>query len=188
MHPWKHFCTITKHRWAVRRGCFRVGLYWRGLVHDLSKYSPTEFLPGAKYYQGTRSPNSQARELLGYSTAWMHHKGRNRHHYEYWTDLDVKTKKYMPVPMPRKFFTEMIMDRIAACKTYHGRNYTNADPLNYLVNSIEGRDTEMMHPQTKAELTYILTMLRDRGEDETFRFIREVVLKGKPILPTEETR
>ena len=78
MHAWKHFCTITKHRWKVRSGCFRVGLYWRGLVHDLSKYSPSEFITGAKYYQGTRSPNSRERELVGYSTAWMHHKGRNR--------------------------------------------------------------------------------------------------------------
>ena len=79
MHPWKHFCTITRHRWKVRSHCFRVGLYWRGLTHDLSKYSPTEFWTGAKYYQGTRSPNSYERELYGYSAAWMHHKGRNRH-------------------------------------------------------------------------------------------------------------
>ena len=84
MHPWKHFCTITRHRWKVCSHCFRVGLYWRGLTHDLSKYSPTEFWTGAKYYQGTRSPNSYERELYGYSAAWMHHKGRNRHHYEYW--------------------------------------------------------------------------------------------------------
>ena len=113
MHPWKHFCTITHHRWKVRSHCFRVGLYWRGLTHDLSKYSPTEFWTGAKYYQGTRSPNSYERELYGYSAAWMHHKGRNRHHYEYWTDIDPKTKVYRAVPMPRKFFVEMVMDRIA---------------------------------------------------------------------------
>ena len=100
MHPWKHFCTITRHRWKVCSHCFRVGLYWRGLTHDLSKYSPTEFWTGAKYYQGTRSPNSYERELYGYSAAWMHHKGRNRHHYEYWTDIDPKTKVYRAVPMP----------------------------------------------------------------------------------------
>ena len=55
MHPWKHFCTITRHRWKVRSHCFRVGLYWRGLTHDPSKYSPTEFWTGAKYYQGSSS-------------------------------------------------------------------------------------------------------------------------------------
>ena len=178
MNAWKHFCTITKHRHVVFRDCFRVGLYWRGLVHDLSKYSPTEFWSGAKYYQGTRSPNSRQRELIGYSTAWMHHKGRNKHHYEYWTDIDPKTKHYRPVPMPRKYLVEMVMDRIAACKIYHGKAYTDADALAYLTCAIETRD-ELMHPQTMRELVFLLTMLRDRGEKETFRFIRDVVLKGK---------
>lgn len=186
MNAWKHFCTITKHRLLVCKHCFRVGLYWRGLTHDLSKYSPTEFRSGVKYYQGNRSPNSREREVVGYSEAWMHHKGRNRHHYEYWTDLDLKAKKYMPVPMPRVFFAEMIMDRIAACKTYHGKNYRDGDSLDYFLHATEAKESSMMHPQTKQDLQIILTMLRDRGEKETFRYIREVVLKGKPIRPLED--
>ena len=111
----------------------------------------------------------------------VHHKGRNRHHYEYWTDIDPKTKVYRAVPMPRKFFVEMVMDRIAACKIYHGSAYTDADALNYLVHAEEVRDGSMMHPDTRRELLYVLTMLRDRGEKETFRFLREVVLAGKPF-------
>ena len=83
MHPIKHFKTITRHRHMVMRECFRVGLIRQGLCHDLSKYSPTEFWQGDKNWQGTRSPNAGAREDVGYSTAWMHHKGRNKHHYEY---------------------------------------------------------------------------------------------------------
>ena len=165
----------------MRQGCFRVGLYWRGLVHDLSKYSPSEFITGAKYYQGTRSPNSRERELVGYSTAWMHHKGRNKHHYEYWTDLDLKTRTYKPVEMPRKYFIEMVMDRIAACKTYHGKDYRDGDALKYLMQSAEGRDTEMMHPQTKSDLTYVLTMLSEKGEKETFRFLRRLRKEDTPI-------
>ena len=58
MKPWQHFKAITKHRWLVMLGCFRVGLYRQGLTHDLSKYSPTEFWTGARYYQGNRSPNA----------------------------------------------------------------------------------------------------------------------------------
>lgn len=181
MNAWKHFCTITKHRWAVRKGCFAVGLYWQGLTHDLSKYSPTEFLRGIQYYQGTRSPNSREREIIGYSMAWMHHKGRNKHHFEYWTDLNIQTRCYAPVQMPRKYFTEMCMDRIAACKIYHGKDYRDGDALEYLMQSLEIRDLTMMHPETKKQLIYILTMLRDKGEKETFRFIREVVLTGKPF-------
>ncbi len=179
MHIWKHFCTITRHRWAVRRGCFRVGLYWQGLTHDLSKYSWQEFYVGAKYYQGTRSPNSRERELVGYSTAWMHHKGRNRHHFEYWTDLNLQTRRYMPVPMPRRYLVEMVMDRIAACKIYHGRAYRDGDALAYLQTAMEAREGELMHPDTRRELEYLLTMLRDEGEQATFRFIRQTVLRGK---------
>lgn len=185
MNAWKHFCTITKHRLLVCRHCFRVGLYRQGLTHDLSKYSWTEFRSGIKYYQGTRSPNARERELVGYSTAWMHHKGRNRHHYEYWTDLDLKTKRYAPVPMPRRYFVEMVMDRIAACKTYHGKNYRDGDALEYLQRSTEAREGSMMHPQTRRELEYVLTMLRDRGEAETFAFLKNVVLKGLPFAETE---
>ncbi len=182
MKAWQHFKTITKHRWLVMCGCFRVGLYWQGLTHDLSKYSPTEFLRGAKYYQGTRSPNAEEREEKGYSEAWMHHKGRNRHHYEYWTDISPVTHAYEPVLMPRKYLAEMVMDRRAACMTYQGKAYTSDSPLKYLLRSKErlllNRE---VHPETMRQLEYILTMLAQQGEEETFRFIRETVLPNKPF-------
>lgn len=183
MKAWQHFWTITRHRHAVLAGCFRVGLYYQGLTHDLSKYSPVEFWNGAKYFQGTRSPNTAEREDRGYSLAWMHHKGRNRHHFEYWTDLDLTTKRYAPVPMPRRYLVEMVMDRRAACLIYQGKNYTDASALEYFLKS---KDRIEMHPQTQRELEYILTMLRDRGEKETFRYLKDSVLKGKPF-PWEET-
>ena len=86
MHPWLHLKTITRHKLLVMHYCFRIGLYKQGLLHDLSKYSPVEFLVGCKYYQGDRSPNNAEREETGLSLSWLHHKGRNRHHYEYWID------------------------------------------------------------------------------------------------------
>ena len=178
MKPWQHFKTITKHKLLVMDGCFRVGLYRQGLLHDLSKYSPTEFWVGARYYQGTKSPNAAERAEKGYSEAWMHHKGRNRHHYEYWTDMSRETGRYESIPMPRNYLVEMVMDRRAACKVYEGKNYTPASALNYLLRSHE---KTLMHPRTVRELTYILTMLRDEGEDVTFRYLREDVLKGKPF-------
>ena len=82
MHPIKHFITITHHRHKVIAHCFKAGIGFQGLFHDLSKYTFTEFRPGAKYYQGTRSPNEKERELFGYSLARIHHKGRNKHHFE----------------------------------------------------------------------------------------------------------
>ena len=183
MKAWQHFKTITKHKILVANGCFQVGLYWQGLVHDLSKYSPTEFRIGAKYYQGTRSPNAAEREDKGYSEAWMHHKGRNKHHYEYWVDLNPQTKRYEAVPMPRKYCVEMVMDRRAACMTYQGKNYTSASPLTYFEKS---RERTFMHPETQKQLAFVLTMLKDQGEKETFRYLKEEVLQGKPF-PWEET-
>lgn len=171
-----HFKTITTHKLLVMGYCFRVGLIRQGLMHDMSKYSPTEFLVGAKYYSGTRSPNAAEREELGYSTAWMHHKGRNRHHLEYWTDYGVKTMDMVGQPMPTKYMVELCLDRIAACRVYNGEAYTDQDPLNYLEKS---RDSTLMHPKTRAQVVEILTMLSERGEKETLRYIREVVLKNK---------
>ena len=178
MKAWQHFKTITRHRWEVRRGCFKIGLYWQGLTHDLSKYSPTEFRVGARFYQGTRSPNAAERDEKGYSESWMHHKGRNRHHHEYWTDMNKATRRYEAVEMPRKYLAEMIMDRIAACKIYQGDKYHDGAPLAYLSKRVE---RDIMHPNTMRQLEYILTMLNDRGEKETFRYIKESVLGGKPF-------
>lgn len=182
MKAWQHFKTITRHRILVCRGCFRVGLYWQGLTHDLSKYSPVEFWNGARFYQGIRSPNTAEREAKGFSEAWMHHKGRNRHHYEYWSDMDMSRRVYAPVPMPRKYLVEQVMDRRAACMVYQGKDYTDGSALAYFMKS---RERELMHPQNRQELEHILTMLRDKGEKETFRYLKNVVLKGKPF-PWEE--
>ena len=184
MKAWKHFCTITRHRLLVCQGCFKVGLYWQGLTHDLSKYTPAEFLVGAKYFQGTRSPNSAERDEKGYSESWMHHKGRNKHHGEYWTDLNLELGHYAPVAMPRRYLVEMVMDRIAACKVYQGKDYTDGSALAYL---LKGRERIRMHRQTQQELEYILTMLRDAGEEKTFAYIKSDVLTGKPF-PWEEEK
>ena len=181
MKAWQHFKTITWHKILVMDGCFRVGLYWQGLCHDLSKYSPTEFLVGARLYQGNRSPNGAEREEKGYSEAWMHHKGRNKHHYEYWTDMSRETWRYEAVPMPRKYLVEMVMDRRAACMVYQGKNYGPDSALKYYLRS---KDRSLMHPKTQQELEYVLTMLRDRGEKETFAYLRRI-LKGEKF-PWEE--
>ena len=178
MKPWQHFKTITRHRMIVMAGCFRIGLYWQGLTHDLSKYSLTEFCNGAKYYQGVRSPNAAEREEKGYSEAWMHHKGRNRHHYEYWTDMNMEKRVYESVAMPRKYLAEQVMDRRAACIVYQGKNYTPGSALAYFMKS---RERELMHPQNRRELEYILTMLKEQGESETFRYLRKSFLKGVPM-------
>ena len=173
MNPWGHFKTITHHKLLVMIYCFRVGLIRQGLLHDLSKYSWTEFRIGAKYYSGTHSPNASEREEIGYSTAWLHHKGRNKHHLEYWMDYSGRDFQMTGQPMPTRYMVELCIDRIAACKVYHGKAYTDADPLAYLNRS---RDAKLMHSRTKAQVVEILTMLAEKGERATLRYIRKEIL------------
>ncbi len=171
----QHFKTITYHKWLVLKGCFAVGLYKQGLLHDLSKYGPSEFLVGARYYQGNRSPNNAEREDIGYSSAWLHHKGRNKHHYEYWIDYSSRGGM-VGVPMPNKYIAEMIMDRIAASKVYLGDAYTDSAPLEYYM---QGTEEIPMHAYTRENLEKLLVMLKESGEKKTFHYIRRVFLKQR---------
>ena len=166
-----HFLTITKHRHEVVRLCFRAGIGFHGLFHDLSKYSPTEFIPGVRFYTGKESPNNGERRSCGYSLAWMHHKGRNKHHFEYWYDYDMVTKKIVPVDMPDRYIKEMCCDRIAASKVYNKENYTTKSPLNYLQKSTA---REKMTETTYRKLLYLLTMLAEKGEKETLKRMRQM--------------
>lgn len=175
-HPIKHFLTITRHRHKVISNCYRAGILWQGLRHDLSKYSPTEFYFGAKFFQGTRSPNEKERETYGYSLAWMHHKGRNRHHYEYWNDYNPQTKQIENVEMPVRFVVEMFCDRVAASKIYNGSAYKDSDPYTYFLR-IKGKNR--MNPKTEELLNFLLEMLRDKGEDETFAYIKKMPKKER---------
>ncbi len=172
MNPIGHFITITKHRHKVIYHCVKCGILKRGLLHDLSKYTPTEFIPGAKYYLGTRSPNEAERNEKGYSSAWLHHKGRNRHHFEYWTDYNMVERRVMPVKMPFIFVVEMFCDRVAASKIYQGDKYTDSHPYDYFER---GKPSRSIHKETSDLLESFLVMLRDKGEKETFKHIKSLV-------------
>ncbi|MCD8390940.1 MAG: DUF5662 family protein [Firmicutes bacterium] len=169
IHPIKHFCTITRHRHKVIYHCYKAGILWQGLRHDLSKYSPSEFIEGAKFYKGDRSPAEASRLIYGYSKAWLHHKGRNKHHFEYWVDYNPALKKNAPIKMPLKYVKEMFCDRVAASKIYQGEKYTEEHPLNYYMN---GLAKASLHPDTARLLDSWLTLLKDEGEDKVFQHIK----------------
>ena len=173
---WGHLSTITHHRHLVIAHAYKAGILLQALGHDLSKYSPTEFIPGVRYYSGHKSPTEGERRTLGYSAAWMHHKGRNRHHWEYWTDLSEKTHRYVSMPMPPRYLAEMICDRMAAGKTYLGKRYHDGAPLAYLRS---GPMKDAMHPSTGEMLERFLIQLRDEGEDAMFAALRRYVHDGK---------
>lgn len=165
-----HLITITRHRNTVIRLCRKVGIGWQGLGHDLSKYGITELRTGAKYYTGDRSPNSAERAEKGYSEAWLHHKGRNKHHFEYWYDYSEKDKKYMPVPMPMRYLLESFCDRIAASKIYLKDKYVDSFPLQYFN---EKGDALLMHPESADKMRSWLTLLAEKGEKEAFSVIKK---------------
>ncbi len=167
-----HFRTITKHRHLVIAHSKKAGILWQGLFHDLSKYSPSEFWVGARYYSGDKSPNEAERLEYGFSSAWMHHKGRNRHHFEYWSDYDTVTHEFVPVPMPKKYIAEMFCDRVAASKIYQGSNYTDKHPLEYFKRGAVKRP---IHPKTALILEDLLTTLAESGEASAFRKIRKML-------------
>lgn len=171
-----HFMTVHRHRKQVLKYCIKAGIPLRGLLHDLSKFSPTEFIPGVLHFQGNRSPNERERELYGYSKAWMHHKGRNRHHFEYWTDYNMETKQLEPVKMPDIYIFEMFCDRVAASRIYNKDKYNDTMPLDYYKRVKHRR---LIEKTTAKKLEFLLTMLQDKGEEATFRYIRRCVRKMK---------
>ena len=164
----KHFKTITKHKFYVMKLCFRFGLYKQGLLHDLSKYTWSEFATGAKYYLGYKSPNSNERDTIGYSSAWLHHKGRNKHHWEFW--VDFTRDGLLPAKMPTRYVLEMFCDRVAASQTYQGSKYKDTFPLAYYEN---GKHSYIMHPQTRRFLEHLLHYLHDYGLDATIKYINQ---------------
>ena len=132
-HAFKHLILVLKHKHKVFINCCKCGLFWRGIVHDMSKFSPTEFFESAKYYAGKHSPITNARIDKGYSKAWLHHKGRNKHHIEYWYD----SQNCEQADMPYKYAVENICDRIAAAKTYHKLDYMPKYVLAYWQRTVE---------------------------------------------------
>lgn len=173
-----HFTTITRHKYEVFKNCARCGIPIQGLLHDMSKYSPTEFFESViNYQEGKRSPNESARETKGYSAAWIHHMGRNKHHFEYWKDYATDgDRKLTPVKMPINYVVEMFCDRVAASKIYNGLAYKDTDPIDYFK---KGKKRRQIHPETERLLMYLLTKLAEKGEKETFAYIRKNIFKYK---------
>ncbi len=162
----KHFHKVNTHRWYVFYYSIKAGIPFRGLVHDLSKYSPTEFIESVKYYDGHKSPIHFARKDLGYSKAWLHHKGRNKHHYEYWEDINEKGR--YGVFIPYKFMVECICDKIAACKAYKGKDFTRNDPLEYWENIDKNRDIKI-HPGIIEFTDIVLNKIAKDGINSTLK-------------------
>jgi len=166
-----HLATISKHKFMVTKYCFKCGMIKQGLLHDLSKYSPVEFWSGVRYYQGFRSPIDAEKEDIGYSLGWLHHEGRNRHHWEYWIDKDYPNRKLIALKMPFNYLLESVVDRIVACKVYNKDNYQDDAAYNFF---LKGRDRYFFNEETKRQLEYLLKYLADNGEEKALHYYKEL--------------
>lgn len=186
----EHIKTIKKHRKVVMKTCFKMGIFWQGLFHDLSKYSKTE-MSIAKWYDGTRSPHDIAREDLGYSPSWYHHKSHNKHHWEYWTDskdAEIINGEYyiktVGVKMPYKYVIEMFCDFVGAGKTYNKDKWTTKSPLNYWNKACKNK--RVMHEMSESLLENLLiTLSKFENEEDFYKWYKEnkAKIKVRYILP-----
>ena len=157
-----HLKTICRHKAVVYRECKACGITWQGIIHDLSKFSMVEFLPSAKYFQGNKSPIEVEKAKIGYSIAWLHHKGHNKHHWEWWTDFDNQGQ-VIANKIPFNYVVEMVCDWIGAGMVYSGEKWTQDEPLNYYNKVRVGR---YFHSDTEALLLRFLETIKDKGLDE----------------------
>lgn len=150
-----HLKTVLKHKYWVWYYMNKCGRGWQGLCHDMSKFSPTEFWESVKYYSGTSSPIDACKKDKGISMAWMHHKGLNPHHYEYWQDnfdYGGEAKE-----MPWKYKVEMICDYLAAGRAYMGKSFTYQAEYNWWLKKLELPRAQ--HQNDKNFITKILGQL-----------------------------
>lgn len=172
----KYLTTVIKHRRYVRQACFKMGIPFLGIVHDLSKFSLKE-MAIAKYYDGKRSPHEVVREQLGYSPFWQYHYHKNKHHWQYWLDIEDYPNKIMPAKMPYKYLIEMFCDMVGAGKAYSQKKWTCHDPLNYYKTRCEGK--RLMHKDSEEMLLLLFIKLDELGEKEFYKWYRNNFRKGK---------
>lgn len=169
-----HLSTINRHRNLVKSMCFKCGMISQGLKHDLSKYSFQEFWPSVRYFQGNRSPITYEKEIKGYSECWLHHKGRNKHHWEYWTDR--KQFNMVAHEMPFNYVLESVLDKIAASKVYKKNNYSIDYPYEFFEKSYE---IHVMNQNNAKQIETLLIYLKDNGEEKTLEYIKQLYKKWK---------
>lgn len=172
-----HFSVICRHKYYVFQNCLVAGMPLTGIMHDMSKFSYIEFMEGVKYYQGTKSPIIACKEAEGYSKGWLHHKGRNKHHYEYWQDNFDQGGKSLQIPF--KYALELVCDYIAAGKAYAGDSFTYQREYEWWLNKL--KKPLAMHKQTKLFITYMLKSMADKNTNRVLNkaYARKVYARAE---------
>ena len=165
----KHLRTIHNHRKHVRRMCFKMGIGWQGIFHDLSKYSIEE-LKMCKYWTGKGSPHQACREAIGYSPSWIHHYHKNKHHFQYWWDED-ELGRTIPIKMPYKYVIESFCDMVGASKAYNPKSWEPKMLYNYWVDKCE--DKRIMHKESEYLVMKLIWNLYENGEERFLAWYKQ---------------
>lgn len=157
---WSHFNYTTRHKFYVMIECFKRGLILRGLAHDLSKYTPSEFAGYANFFfnpDGTRKAHTDlnSREVKkAFDDAWDHHQYMNDHHWQFWIRLSGE-----PNEMSKEATDEMICDWIGAAKA----NYQNEPdiPLPWYIQKESGL---VLHENTRKYIEEQIGFVRSSND------------------------
>lgn len=171
---WNHFKTVSKHKYEVFKQCWACGIGWQGLIHDMSKFGIIEFASSARYFQGNWSPIEAEKEAIGYSKAWLHHKGHNKHHWEYWTDF-ADNGTIIANKIPTKYVIEMVCDWVGAGKVYSKEKWTTDSPLNYYIKVRPGR---YFHPDTEVFIMIMLNTIKNGGLEAFHKYAKHMLKDG----------
>jgi hypothetical protein len=167
----KHAKVVLRHKYYVMRECFKAGLYWQGLLHDIGKFSIKEFFTSARYFQGTKSPIDAEKEKNGYSYAWLHHMGHNQHHWQFWIDYEKGSLSI--VRIPPKYVVEMLCDWIGAGKAYNKNKWTPETFISWAKVNIPYMH---LHEDT---MNYVYNMLKDVEVKRTEQSIKDYISVDK---------
>lgn len=186
----QHLKTIMTHRKFVKKACFKMGIPLQGFLHDLSKYTRKELLI-YKYANGQKSPHAVMRDQFGYSDRWMYHYHKNKHHWQYWLDIESYPQAVYPIKMPYKYVIEMFCDFIGAGKAYNKEKWTLHTAWDYWMKACENQ--RLMHPDSEYLIKKLLWNLHEAESEECFYswynsnkdYIKKMYELG--ILDQEET-
>lgn len=176
----KHLCVVLRHKWFVMLECVKAGLIWQGIAHDMSKFGIAEFAASARYFQGDKSPIEAEKAKNGYSLAWQHHMGRNKHHWQYW--IDYEQGKMVLIPMPAKYLVEMLCDWVGASKAYNAGSWT---PLT-LTNWLRGNFPNMhLHASTRMYIERFQSQVEKYPSEKAIRSFMNVDRVNRDYMQDE---
>lgn len=147
---WLYLSYVLRHKWFVMLACFRRGLIWQGIFHDLSKFTPGEWIPYANFFYGPRSKTRTQTEgeRVAFDTAWLRHQHRNPHHWQHWV-LREDNGGTKTLPMPLRYIKEMLADWEGAGRAITGK-------VEYVSWYMKNRSNILLHPDTERQVHLML--------------------------------